>query len=968
MTSPFRSRALWISLWLFQLILPAVNAQVKLEGTLLDAGDRHPLSGANVLLLSGSRTIGAMVADDQGKFVFRTSINDSVKIRASFVGYTPLERSFLLNGRDLDAGILYMVPETGEIKEVSVTGNVPMAVQVGDTTQYNAAAFKTTPDASAEDLVVKMPGIVVDQGKIQAQGEDVKEITVDGRPFFGQDPMATLRNLPAEIIDKVQVFDKLSEQAEFTGFNDGQTTKTMNIITRVEMRNGTFGKGTAGIGTEDTYLAGGNLNFFSTDRRISLVAQTNNVNQQNFSSEDLLGVMSSGMRGGGRFAGSGMAGGRTGRSGGMAGGGGMTQGGGTNVSDFLVDQQPGITQTHSFGVNYSDRWGKKVDLTGSYFFNLTDNRSESDLYREYLGTGEDLQSYLENESSDSRNINHRFNLRLEYQIDSFNSIIFRPRISLQQNSGSSLLAGQNFLEESLLNMSMSKSSSNLTGANYSGSLLIRHRFRKQGRTLSVNFMGAYNSRLGESYLYAESEYYSPIDYTELLDQQSLLENRGNNLSANLVYTEPAGKNGLIQFNYMLGLRPGINDKQGFDRDSLDDSYSLTDSLLSGKFRSNYITREAGAGYSFRKNKWLANVRLAAESASLSKEESFPENRQTDHQFLNLVGNFMLRYQFARQQNLVLTYRGSTDPPSLDQLQEVVDNTNPLQLSTGNPLLDPSYQHQLILRYSAVKPEKSRVFFIMMAGSLVSDYVANRTYFARQDTLLFGSIPLGAGTQLTRPENMEGYRNLRSFINYGFPLKFIRSNLNLNIQYSYTRKPGYLNQVQNFTRNQTTTLGWVLGSNISDAFDLYLSSRSGFSSVRYSANPDQDNHYFIQNTSLRLKWIIAGGFFVQSTLNHSLYSGLSEELDDQSVLWNLGVGKKLFKNQRGEISLSVYDLLKENRNIDRRVSDIYTEDVTSQVLSRYIMLNFSYDLRNFTGPERRPFRNFQRTFGPPGLEP
>jgi len=953
-------------LLIFSLYSRPVNAQSGAGGVVTDAGTGRPLGGAYVLVeTTTGKIIHATITDAKGKFEFRNMAGDSLMLKIRFVGYRSLTRNLYLNGTYKDLGALSLEPEEAEIGEVTISGKIPMAIQVGDTTQYHAAAFKTAPDATAEELVTKMPGISLVEGRLQAQGEDVREVLVDGRPFFGQDPMATLRNLPAEIIDKIQVYDRLSEQAEFTGFDDGVTSKTMNVITRMEMRNGTFGRGAAGYGTENTYLAGGNVNFFNSARRLSLVGQTNNVNRQNFSSEDLLGVMSSkirDMRGLSRFAGKSKGGGK----GLAAAGGGTVLSSGTLMSDFLVARQPGITRTHSFGVNYSDEWGKKINVTGSYFFNMSDNRSESRLFREYIETSDRSRNYTELEESNRNNINHRINFRFDYQIDSANSITFIPRLTLQQNSGSSLLQGETRLEEMLLNSTVNRTLSDLKASNFWGSLLFRHRFPKRGRTLSVNLTTALNGSSGKYEQYAENVY-DPEKEPEIIDQQSLTDNPGTSLSGNVVYTEPLGSTGLLQMNYRFGMRPATREKLSYRIDTVTGTYTLPDSLLSSVYGSNYISHEAGAGYSFRKNNWIINGRLAVESSTLSRNEEFPVLRTMEHSFLYLTGNAVIRYRFSRQKNLNVSYRSNADPPSPPLLQDMIDNSNPLQLSTGNPDLDPSVHHTVTLKYSSILPEKSRVFFVMFAGSSISDYVANRTYFAVSDTLLFGRIPMSRGTLLTRPENMDGYRNVKSFINYGFPLGFIRSNLNLNIQYSHTRRPGYRDQEPNITRNSTTGLGWVLSSNIGEHLDYTLTSRSDYSRVQYSADPENNTRYFIQNLSLRLKGIFLQQWVLETTLDYYLYRGLSGEFDDQSVLWNVGIGKKLFKNRRGEIRLSVYDILRENQDIDRRVSDIYVEDVSSQVLGRYIMLTFSYDLRSFRMPKAPPGRMFRMREGFPRKE-
>ncbi len=260
-----------------------------------------------------------------------------------------------------------------------------------------------------------MPGVTVDKnGTVTAQGETVKKVTVDGRDFFGDDATATLRNLPAEVIDKIQVFDKLSDQAQLTGFDDGNTTKSINIVTKKDMRSGNFGRLFAGYGTDDRYSAGGNVSFFNNARRISLIGLTNNVNQQNFSSQDLLGVTSTGNRGGG------------GQRGG--GGGGNFRGGSNN---FTVGQQNGIAKTNAFGINYSDAWGKKVDVTGSYFFNNSNTSNNQSVSQQNIITKDSSTYYDENTLSDNKNYNHRVNFRLTYRIDSSNTIIanIQPQFS-----------------------------------------------------------------------------------------------------------------------------------------------------------------------------------------------------------------------------------------------------------------------------------------------------------------------------------------------------------------------------------------------------------------------------------------------------------------------------------------------------------------------------------------------------------
>ncbi len=270
----------------------AQNMPFKITGKIIDASDGTPLVGVNVVLISRRDTnqrVG-MGTDPEGGF--RTGRPDpgSYLLRATYIGYKPLEMNVRVNQPEKDLGTLGLQPDVTELQGVVVEGRLIRVEQKGDTAQYNAGAFKTNPDASAEELVTKMPGISLESGAVKAQGEDVQRVLVDGREFFGDDATLALRNLPAEIIDKVQVFDRQSDQAQFTGFDDGQTQKTINIVTKPGKNSGQFGKIYAGYGTGDRYSVGGNINFFKGQRRITLVGLSNNVNQQNFSSQDLLGI------------------------------------------------------------------------------------------------------------------------------------------------------------------------------------------------------------------------------------------------------------------------------------------------------------------------------------------------------------------------------------------------------------------------------------------------------------------------------------------------------------------------------------------------------------------------------------------------------------------------------------------------------------------------------------------------------
>ena len=936
------------------LLLPGifpVGAQYSVTGRVMDKTAGKPLSDAHIILGHTSDTLKyAVVSTGDGTFFFSRVHQGKYLLQVIYLGYKTYQQPLTVE-HDTHLGDILLEMDSLHIGEVTVTGQIPMAEQIGDTTQYNAMAYKTTQDASAENLVEKMPGIVIEDGKVQAHGEDVKEVLVDGRPFFDRDPMAALRNLPAEVIEKIQIYDKQSEQAEFTGFEDGNTRKVMNIITRVGMRNGTFGRIYAGYGTDNRYMAGGNINKFNKARRISVVGQSNNLNRQNFSSEDLLGVMSSSrLKNAGRR-----------RTGGK--GGGNQSMGGSNTGDFLVAPQNGITQTHALGINYSDEWGEKVEVTGSYFFNRTHNTASQLTNRNYISDRDSGQVYNEQEETGSFNTNHRFNLRLAYKINENNSILFRPRLTLQFNDGTSDVSGLTYDERRMINQTDNSFSSRLNGLNYSGMLLFRHRFKKKGRTFSININSGYNQSGGENAIYSINRLYKDTVFLDISNQQATLDANAWSIQTNLMYTEPVGKRSMIEVHYQQSYRPGISDKETWNYDPSADGYTLLDTLLSNKFDSRYSTREIGTGYLYHQGKLNLTTRISAESSRLERKETYPAVQQITNHYLKLQGLVLLRYRMGLGKNLNIVYRTNTSPPSVSQMQEVLDNTDPLHLRIGNASLSPSFKHNLFFRYSTVNRKSSSIFFIFLNGSMERNAIVSRTWTPMQDTTIAGNL-IPAGIQLTRPVNVNGQWSIRNFITYGFPVLPIKSNLNLNFSASYNRNPGYINQSLNVSNNTSFSAGIVLSSNISENLDFTLSSRSKYNIIRNSLQKKNNYNYFIQNTRARLKWIFWRGFTFSTDVSQKLYTGLSSTLDQNYWIWNLGFGYKLFKDKKGEISLNVFDLLNQNQSISRKTRVNYVEDVQTEVLQRFFMLTFSYNLRSFPEaklppPGRPPFRKFKQ---------
>jgi hypothetical protein len=919
-----------IAILLFSTILISGFSQnATVIGVLKDSKDNSTLIGASAILLnpSDSSLYKGNTADFDGTFIITNVSKGDYILKASYLGYTDHFQKLEVKTDTLQLPAIFLQQSSKLLKDIVVSSTAPTAVQIGDTTQYNANSYKTNPDANAEDLVTKMAGITSQNGTVKAHGEDVKKVLVDGKPFFGDDVNAVLKNLPADVIDKIQVFDQLSDQAQFTGVNDGNTTKTLNIITKPGMKNGTFGKVMAGYGYKDVYKAGGNLNFFKDDQRISILGLSNNINEQNFSAEDLTGVAGASAGGGQR-------------------GGGNRGGGGNNgTGNFLVNDKNGISTTNSIGINYTDKWSKKVEVTGSYFLNQSTNKIVQTIHRNYVMASDSGQMYDENSNTTVKNLNHRFNLRMEWKIDSNNSILFTPKISVQQNNSFSALHGKSMIGDAFLSKTTNNNNTQTSAYNLSDDLLFRHRFNKKGRTFSVTLSSGINASDGKNNLYASNEYFSDSVFTTTLDQQSLLMKKGTTLGSNFVYTEPINDNAVVTVNYANTFQFNSSEKKTYNYLMADNRYSILDTTLSNQFNNEYTTHKGGLGYRFNNKKVQFNLNANYQRSVLNSEQTYPYLFHLAKQFETVLPSAMLRYSFTQKKNIRIVYRTQTDAPSITQLQNVLNNNNPIQLSIGNPNLKQSFDNTLLIRYSVTNTEKASAFFFLISGTYSNNYIANSTFLASKDTVVNG-VKLVEGTQLTAPVNVNGYANMKGFISYGFPLKALKSIFNVTAGSTFIRTPGIVNNAMNESNSQNYNLTLSLNSNISKAVDFTLSSNSNYTSSNNSLNPQLNNNYLNQSSRVKMNLIFLKHATFNTELNHQYYQGLSAGYNPNFLLWNAGLGYKFLKDQQGEIRLSVFDILGQNQSITRNVTELYIEDMQTNLLQRYFMLTCSYNIKVF----------------------
>lgn len=944
-----------LMLWGIGFVLISHSQTIK--GKLVDLVDSHPLAGATLTLSSAKDSLKTKfaVSDTAGIFRFDNLDFDTYYVQVAFIGYESYRQLASISDSipSVDLGTIFVPKTSTTMTGITVTAKTPPAQQKGDTIQYNASQFKVNPDATVEDLVKKAPGITVDRdGTVTAQGEQVRKVTIDGRDFFGDDASAALRNLPAEIVDKIQVFDRLTDQAQFTGVDDGNAQKAINIVTKSGMQNGQFGRVYAGYGTDDRYNAGGNMSFFKKDRRISVVGLTNNVNQQNFGSQDLLGLTSSGGRGGGR------------------GGGGWGGGGG----GFTIGQQSGISRTNALGINYSDRWGKKIQVSGSYFFNNSNLSNDRLTNSQSLAKPDSILFSDENSISRTNNYNHRVNFRMEYEIDSNNTIIVTPNISWQKNkarTNTSQINYYNLATGQLSELLNSRNSIN-EGMNFNNNFLYRHRFGKRGRTISLNLNTSFNNRDGETFQESYATYFGSGGKNDTLEQYTSNITQGRTISTNIVYTEPIGKKGSLQLNYNPSFTSNKADQETFRFDNVSDKYSIFDTTLSNVFDNTYNRQNAGITYRIGDRDMNFSVGVNYQSSKLESEQIFPNRADIDRGFRNVLPSMFFRMKLSAKSNIRLFYRTSVDPPSVNQLQNVINITNPLRVSTGNAELDQEYTHRFGGRYTFTNTRLGQSFFANVFAQMTNDYVTNAIYTAFQDSVLAPGIILYRGSQLTKPVNLDGYWSVRSFFTFGQPINAIKSNINVNAGLSYSTTPGLANGVKTKTEVYNYSLGAVIASNISEYVDFNISYSANFNQARNEQQPQLNQDYVTQVAGVQFNLLSKSGWFLQNDLSNQTFTGLTEGYNPSFWLWNMAVGKKIFKNRRGELKASVFDLLKQNQSVSRNVSGLEIVDERNTVLQQYFMLTFTYSLKNFgkanTGRQGGNRGNWGGPGGPGGNGP
>lgn len=903
----------------------------QLKGVVTDEATGETLIAASVRVLaaSDSAVVNGMATNEEGIFVFPNLKKGKYIIEASYVGYRPAYNNVNLD-KSVDMGKIALAQDAIMLKETTVTGiKTPITVKE-DTIEYNADSYRTAPNAVVEDLLKRLPGMEVgSDGKITSNGKTISKILVDGKEFFADDPTVASRNLPVNMVDKLQVVDRKSDLARITGVDDGEEETVINLTVKKGMQNGWFGTVEAGYGTDDRYKGNFNINRFWNGNQITFIGGLNNVNDLGFSDG-----------GAGRFQ----------------------RFGGDN----------GITKSQAFGINFNIGTSEKFRIGGNAMWSRSDRFTQQRSNRQYLF--EDSTSY-ENSNKTARDIgnNLRVDLRMEWKPDSFNTVDFRPQFSYNHANSWSVEDGLTLAGNAAMSPvteSVNRQSSHGDSWNFGGRLIYNHQFRRRrGRSISMFVNYNFSNTRQKSETYSWNKFYLLNDSVDLYDQYLDNHTWSNNVSARVSWTEPIGdvkKGNFIEFAYRAQYRWNNADKLTYDHpvsfpDGYDNPVISSDLVfnqdLSNRFRNDFFNQDIRAGFKHVQKKSTLNVGISL-VPSRSKSINLLDNAKNvpERWVWNVAPYLRYRWRPSNSHSLNIDYRGNSSQPSMTQLQPVEDKSNPLAVVKGNPDLNPSFTHNLRLRFHNFNQEAQRSIMTMFDASLVQNSIVSKTTFNSE-----------TGGRYTTYENVNGVWSVRGMNMVSFPFRNKLFTFNNFLMLDYNNSVGFNNGMRNrsgsFRANESFGIAFR-----PSRLELELRPRYGIQMVHNSLKNTAGQTVHSYGGSFNGTYISPIGITLNTDVTFTATSGYSAGYDEKKWMWNATLSYSFLKGEAATVSVKAYDLLRQNSNISRNITANYITDMAVNSLGRYFMVTFAYKF-NTLGKGQQPGNSgFGGHQGPGGQRP
>ncbi|MDR0546794.1 MAG: outer membrane beta-barrel protein [Dysgonamonadaceae bacterium] len=943
----------------FLLFSPAVFGQSNLTGIIFDKADNEPIIAGSVDLLQrrDSASVTGAISDANGRFSIKNVKEGNYILKITYLGYQPVTKNISVPANEsMNLGRFYLETNDVLLQEMVVEGKRPDVVVKNDTIEYDAGSYKVTENAAVEELLKKMPGIEVDKdGKITANGKEIKKIMLDGKEFFTDDPQVASKNLPATMVDKVQVVDRKSDMARMTGFDDGEEETILNLMIRPGMKKGTMGNALVGAGADVPashdlrYQGAAFVNHMKDDDRYTLILGTNNNN--NMGAADL---------GAGRF-------------GGMR----MRRGGGNGG---------GITESNMVMASMNKQFSPALSLNGDLRYNGSD-RSAQNLTEQWISSQFDRTLTNNNYVSNSA----AANFNLEWKPDTLNTLIFRPQFGLNGSRSSeieSLYRGKvanSDLLDTIYNAN-SASRSQGRGFNFGGTLDYAHKFSKPGRVFSINLRGNFNS----SYSYENSfTKYDRHLYENIVDFVRRYENddRANSYRATVSWVEPLGHNNFLQalYRYSYNDTKSLNSTYDIDESNPDLYLALLNDSLSRSTLRHSTSQRIGLSFKAVRAKYNYTIGLNLDPEKSINEtwqarfNSQSSNYYDDVRLPNFLGdslvssipqdNFYIsptlnfNYIFSQRTNLRVDYEGETSQPSSNQLRDYVDMSNASNWVKGNPDLKSGYSNSIRMRFQKYVPETQLMYNLSLNGGFSFNDITSVTQ-------MLDSV------RLTTYDNISGNWNVNTRGMFNVPLKNKKFTVNSFFNASYNNRNSYVYEKDKNEKqtNRQNTLSGMIRANInyrSDLFEVGLGAFTNYNDIANTIRPQNDLTTVSYGFSINTMWYLPYNWTLESDLNYTTRKGFSEGLNLAETMWNAAITKQLFNKKfgTGSLKLQIFDILQDRKFITSSATDNGTrisEDLL--VIPSYVMCSFIYKFTVFPKASSATEDDFRPKWGGRGGRP
>lgn len=896
------------------LFFYSVNAQneIVIKGTVYDINTQVPLELATVYFsnVKDSTVIEYANTDKDGVFKITTKKYDKpVFLKVNYMGYQPYveEQSALLESKDF--GKVYLLQNTNVLNEVVIKSDAPPIRVKKDTLEFNAASFKVRPDANLEVLLKQLPGFEVDSdGKITVNGKEVNQFLVNGKAFFDKDGAIALKNLPADIINKVQVSDYKTKKEELSKQESTSDYSSINLTIDEKKNKGYFGKFLAGYGTDDRYEASFILNFFKDKQKISILASANNINSTGFTQDEVFDSM----------------------------------GGGRNASGNARATGRGITESNMVGFNYNDEWSKNFEASGSYNFENSVNKNESKSNQaNFLPTSTFFTE--SNSKARSENTGNKANFEFEYKISPTMRLVVTPRVD--QTRSNSLSESSSFSKDendASLNESASKAYRESTATNFGNSINFNKSFERKARNLSFVFSNNNTDNESDALNISKTIFYQGTKPDDERNQNSQGNNNYNGYSADIEYTEPITDSLRVRIGVDFDWQNGENDSKTYDFDAASQSYSTLNDLQTNytSYSRNSITPKVGL--SFEKNKFTFNLNSSTSIVDFDNHSLYL-NKVTDlnQKYVLPYGRAQIRYRLDRSKFFTLRYDYSNSLPSSTQLMPVGNLSNPLNTVIGNPNLNPTEKNSFNMNYRNFDLRTRSGYTLYMRGDFYNSEIVSTSVYDE------------SGKRSTTYKNISGTYTTSIGGNWSQTIKrdahALRYGASINGSYSLDK--GFTNTVlytsKRLGASPRVYFSYDYGELLTIAPSYSLSyNESRYTNSSLAASSNVVHRINLQTTNYWPKnWVFGNDF------GYTYNSNISDDFKKDFYLWNTSLSYGFF-DKKMTLKVKVYDVLNQNQSATRTISPTTIRDEENTVLKRYAMLSLAYKLGSFSGKEKR----------------